>query len=540
MTYNKANLSASPCRPALRAGLQLKMMLILTLLVISIATAGGWLYYGASVQWLASSDRHHALGLAEMLASSLRVELIQHNKSQFQQLLDACIEHHSIKYASFVDPQGTPLAEAADSDDIWVGLELKDLPVSMTSVERSGHDQLIVAKPILVSSSDSTEGRLLGALRLVIDTSRSAETLASIQQHVISIATVVILLAVPIGYLLVWRVFVQRIKRLVSVTRRLGEGDFDVRADMGDNDEIGELADSFDAMAGEVARMQDELVQANLQLEHKVDERTSELQFANLRLREEMSEKEDFMRAVSHDLNAPLRNIGGMAKMVAMKWGDKLPGEVMSRLERIQSNVHAGGELIDDLLELSRVRSRPENHRLTDMGLLIEKAGHTLEHELDSRNIELKIAQSMPTLYVGPNRLRQVFQNLIDNAIKYMDRTEGGLIEVGYELAGGWHCFSVADNGPGIPADQCERVFHVFRRIQDTKTAKIDGKGVGLSLVKTVAANYDGRAWVESHGSAGATFFISLSAEATEQNEVTEILTSENSDAESIYDTVSG
>ncbi len=504
----------------MRAGLQLKMMLILTLLIISIAAVSGSLYYGASVQWLAQNDRQYALGLAETLASSLRVELAQHNRSQFQQLLDACIEHDSIKYASFVDSQGADLAEAADSNDLWVGLEFKDLPVSLTSVERSGDDQLVVAKPILISASDDAEGRLVGALRLVIDTSRSAETLASVQQQVISIATVVILLGVPVGYLLVWRVFVQRINRLVSVTRQLGRGDFEVRADMQENDEIGELAGSFDAMAGEVARMQGELVKSNQLLEHKVDERTSELQHANLRLREEMSEKEDFLRAVSHDLNAPLRNIGGMARMMAMKWAGKLPAEVMARLERIQSNVNAGGELIEELLELSRVRTRPENRRLTDMRELIEKVGHTLEFELNTHNIELNIAQSMPTLNVGPNRLRQVFQNLIDNAIKYMDRPEGGRIDVGYEFAGGWHCFSVGDNGPGIPKDQRERVFHVFRRIQDAKTAKVDGKGVGLSLVRNVAANYDGRAWVESKVAAGSTFFVSLSAEATDPKDV--------------------
>ena len=92
-----------------------------------------------------------------------------------------------------------------------------------------------------------------------------------------------------------------------------------------------------------------------------------------------------------------------------------------------------------------------------------------------------------------------------------MDRPSGGRVEVSYAMKGDQHVFCVADNGPGISQDQHKKVFCVFRRVEGPVTSKISGKGVGLALVKSIAANYDGQAWVESTPGQGSNFFISLS-----------------------------
>jgi len=268
-------------------------------------------------------------------------------------------------------------------------------------------------------------------------------------------------------------------------------------------------------MAGQVAAVRDELVAANERLEQQVALRTAELQVANHRLREEMAEKEDFLRAVSHDLNAPLRNIAGMATMAMVKWKDQLPEEVLARLQRIQANVESEQALIAELLELSRVRTRPETRQVVDIGALVEEVAASFEYELKSRNIQLEVGGGMPRLYVEKNRLRQVFQNLIDNAIKYMHRPYGGRIDVRYEYADGAHRFSVADNGPGIPEREHQKIFFIFRRASSAAASRTEGKGIGLAWVKGVVANYDGRVWVDSREGEGATFHVALDAHAT-------------------------
>ena len=280
-------------------------------------------------------------------------------------------------------------------------------------------------------------------------------------------------------------------------------------------DEIGQLGNAFDTMAGELARMRDELLEANEQLERKVNERTEELQVANGRLRSEMTEKEEFLRAVSHDLNAPLRNVAGMATMIVMKWRDQLPEEVLARLQRIQANVDIEASLIGELLELSRIRTRPQKRQVVDLDRLIYGVAETFDFELKSRGIDLEIAPGMPVLYVEPTRLRKVFQNLIDNAIKYMHRPQGGWIRIGYRRTKRSHEFTVADNGPGIAAAERERIFCVFRRADSAAAAEVQGKGVGLALVRSVVSNYDGRAWVESELAEGSTFHVALDVENT-------------------------
>ncbi|MHC4717140.1 MAG: sensor histidine kinase, partial [Planctomycetota bacterium] len=330
------------------------------------------------------------------------------------------------------------------------------------------------------------------------------------------VGALVVLLAIPLGQLLVWRVVAAPIRKLLDATRRLAQGDFSARAQTRRNDEIGALASSFDTMAVELHASQEQLRQANESLERKVADRTAELQRANGRLKEEMAEKEDFLRAVSHDLNAPLRNIAGMATMISLRHREDLSEEVIARLQRIQANVDAGTDLLTELLELSRVKTRPQRRRMVDFGRLLENARDTFEYELKAKGIELTIHGPMPTLHVEHNRMRQVFQNLIDNAIKYMGVRADGRIDVSYRFVDDMHEFHVADNGSGIAPEDQERIFYVFRRGTKVEHASVEGKGVGLALVRTIAQNYDGRAWVRSALGQGSDFCFALSAQRTQ------------------------
>ncbi len=250
-------------------------------------------------------------------------------------------------------------------------------------------------------------------------------------------------------------------------------------------------------------------------LKPRVARRTAELTEANRRMTAELADKEEFLRAVSHDLGAPLRNIAGMATMLLLKNGQDLPQDVRHRLERIRANADAQAAMIAELLELSRIRSGPARCRRVDVAEVLAEQARHFEFELQDRGIRLDVAGTMPHLHAEKTRIAQAFQNLIDNAIKYMDKPAGGRIVVRHRIDGPYHEFRVTDNGPGVPADQQREIFFPFRRTPTAQAAKVPGKGIGLAVVSAIASAYGGRVWVESQEGRGSSFCLTLSLQQT-------------------------
>jgi len=519
-------------RRCTRVGLQLKSVLALTFVVICVTVAGGWFYFDATRSWLRHSDLRQAGRMSQALSIAAEEDISENKPIALQRLASDFIKNDDVHYVAVLDRNGDVLASASsDNYSRWPGLV--NLPVSVSSIEQND-DVVLLAHPVVDRTDDGRKGNVIGGIRLVMDTCTTRISLAQVQQRMGVIAAAIILCATPLGYMLIWRVIIQPFRKLLSTTRRFAGGDFTARTHLRRNDEIGELARSFDYMADEVAGARDELVVANELLENKVRNRTAQLRVTNRRLRDEIGEKEDFLRAISHDLNAPLRNIAGMATIILMKWRDQLPEEVISRLQRIQVNVDSGSELITELLQLSHIKTRPQKREVVDMGELLAEIVRTFEFDAQSRGIEIIVQEDMPELYIEKNRFRQVFQNIIDNAVKYMDRKRDGHIEIGYSSLDGAHRFYVADNGLGISPDQQQKIFYVFRRADNPKIVEIEGKGVGLAVVKSIVSNYDGRTWVQSEPGQGATFFVELDARCTEPPTEELVVEAQEADGKSV------
>ncbi len=509
---DKSGTAATPASS--RVGLQLKCVMILAFLVVGVTVAGSWLYYGASRIALEGNDSRQAIWMGDELSAIAGQNILDRRFEPLQQLVGESLHNSNVRSVVLVDSNGRVIASAGLNGKPWKD-SIIDVPVESCGTSRPDAGTLIYSKPIMVGKTAASAGKLVGALRLALDTSANAETLKRVQARMQIIAAAIIFAAIPLGYLLVWRVILQPLRRLLAATRDLAAGDLTSRSRLNRKNELGDLSAAFDAMADEVTKARDELVVANERLEKKVAQRTEDLQKLNLRLREEIAEKEDFIRAVSHDLNAPLRNISGMASVVLMKWRSTLPEEVVNRLERICANASQETSMIADLLELSWIKSRPQKREAADIAEIIESLRQTFEFELKNRNIVMTASDGMPRLYVERNRVRQVFGNLIDNAIKYMNRGHSGRIEVGYAYVDGLHRFHVKDNGPGIPASEHQKIFYVFRRADDPSLSKVEGKGVGLAVVKSIITNYEGTVWVESEVGMGTTFFFTLGDSCT-------------------------
>jgi signal transduction histidine kinase len=205
-----------------------------------------------------------------------------------------------------------------------------------------------------------------------------------------------------------------------------------------------------------------------------------------------------------------LRNISGMATMLLMKSRDKFDDDIIHRLERIQKNVEAETELIAELLELSRIKTRRQKMEPVGVEQIVHDLGDLLENDLRSNGIELLVETELPTVLCEKARLRQVFQNLIDNAIKYMGDGPVRQIAIGC-IAGMTETeFYVRDSGIGIDPEDLSKVFFVFRRGKNTSTRNVPGKGVGLASVKSIVETYSGSIWVESEPGKGSTFRFTI------------------------------
>jgi signal transduction histidine kinase len=381
----------------------------------------------------------------------------------------------------------------------------------------SGRSSYAVTVPVFRIGPNGEQAGLAGYLHASFATDAMAARLRILQAFVLLTCIGVVLLAVPIAGLVARHLTVP-IQRLAHGAHALAGGDLSHRVAIQRGDELGELAGAFNRMADTVQQQRADIQRINAGLEEQVQVRTAELEKVNQRLHAEINEKEDFLRAVSHDLNAPLRNIAGMASMLALKYADSLEKDALQRLDRIQKNVQVECELINELLELSRIKTRREKIERVDLHELMTAVGEGFGNDLETRRITLSVSGRLPVMRCEKMRMRQVFQNLIDNAIKYMRPDGPKEIGVGVQWMDQEVVLTVADTGMGIALEDMGQLFHVFRRAKNATMMKVPGKGVGLASVKSIIENYNGRLWAQSVQGEGTTFYIAIPGTHFERN----------------------
>jgi PAS domain S-box-containing protein len=215
-------------------------------------------------------------------------------------------------------------------------------------------------------------------------------------------------------------------------------------------------------------------------------------------------ELKSFAYVVSHDLKAPLRAIGALADWLSTDYVDKFDDEGREHMRLLVSRVHRMGNLIDGILQYSRVGRVRETPVPVDVGELVEDV---IELLAPPPNINIKVENHLPTVVIEPTRIQQIFQNLISNAVKYMDKPQGEICITCIAEDDRWK-FSVIDNGPGIETRHFERIFQLFQTLAPRD--RIESTGVGLALVKKIVEMYGGSVGVESTMGKGSTFFFTL------------------------------
>jgi len=245
---------------------------------------------------------------------------------------------------------------------------------------------------------------------------------------------------------------------------------------------------------------EEQISKLNENLEQKVLDRTSQLQIAN-------QEMKAFSYSVSHDLRSPLRAIAGFATILEEDYNNLIDEEGKRRLNLITENAKKMGQLIDDLLAFSRLGSAEMNFDKIDMNTLIQKVYDEIVTENERALISFNI-QNMPVVNGDIAMLKQVWINLISNAIKFTSHKTVRTIEIGYTSEPHQFIFYIRDNGAGFDMSYSAKLFGVFQRLHSTK--EFEGTGIGLALVKQVINRHKGQIWAEGSPDKGATFFFSL------------------------------
>ena len=247
-------------------------------------------------------------------------------------------------------------------------------------------------------------------------------------------------------------------------------------------------------------RAEDRVREMNVELEHRVQQRTAQLQSMN-------EELESFSYSVSHDLRTPLRGMSGYAHFLREDYGQLLPPEGLEFLSKIENSARVMDNLITGMLKMSRLGRQPcEKHEVLPARIAAE-AWSSLREETTGKLVKFQVG-NLPNCQADPLLLKQVYINLLSNAIKFSRAVPEPVISVGAKREDGRTVYWVKDNGVGFDMQYAQNIFEPFMRLPGQE--QVEGHGIGLSIVQRIILKHGGEIWAEGQPDRGATFYFTI------------------------------
>jgi signal transduction histidine kinase len=344
------------------------------------------------------------------------------------------------------------------------------------------------------------ERKVIGTI--MIQTSLQAMRVRVLQYIAIALS---VLLISTLGSIFVSLWFQRRISRPILDLAQTAKSvtldkDYSVRAMAESRDEIGQLVETFNDMLGRIQEQNQLLQKSHDELEQRVVERTAQLETAN-------KELESFSYSVSHDLRAPLRSIDGFSQALLEDYNDKLDAEGQADLRRVRAATQRMAQLIDDMLDLSRVTRAEIRREAIDLSALARNVGAELYKSESGRAIEFSVTEGL--VAEGDARLLRIaLENLLRNAWKFTGKHAAARIEFGVMQNNGKPAYFVRDDGAGFDMAYANKLFGAFQRLH--AMSEFNGTGIGLATVQRIINRHGGRVWAEGEVEKGATFYFTL------------------------------
>lgn len=309
-------------------------------------------------------------------------------------------------------------------------------------------------------------------------------------------------IALLLGYVLSWS-FIRPVHRIGNALADIAGGDFTQQVQVPNRDEFGALGANVNRMSEQLASMFQELrleLAERERAETALSHRTEELAATN-------QELEAFSYSVSHDLRAPLRGIDGFSQILLANYSDSLDEQGKHYLRRVRSGSQRMGQLIDDLLALSRVSRGEMRREDVDLSEVAKTIAADLQERDPQRKVEFVI-QDGAVVNGDPRLLRVALENLLGNAWKFTGKHQQARIEFGLTEHDGQQACFIQDDGSGFDMAYAQRLFGAFQRLHDQN--EFEGEGIGLATVQRIISRHGGRVWAKGAPEQGATFYFTL------------------------------
>jgi len=363
------------------------------------------------------------------------------------------------------------------------------------------------------------EQKILGVLDTNLSLAKTDAQLVESSRRMAAYTAFALLLIGVISWFFVWRVVGVPLKALERGTEHVADGDLGYQIPAQSNDEIGDLAGSFNRMSSELRSAHQENLAWTRTLEDRVEQKTRELKRAHEHAlhNEKMASIGKMAAVLAHEINNPLSGILTYSKLLR-RWLDRDDDgrshhqEICDSLDLIASESRRCGDLVKNLLTLSR--ETPLNLQMTDLNQVVQRSVHLVQHQLDLAGVQLQLDldQALPPVQCDASQIEQVLLALLVNAMQAMPQA-GGNIWLATSSSEQDHkvCITVRDDGPGISAEILPRIFEPFL------TTKESGVGLGLAISRSILERHGGSIEAQSDAGRGTTFTLTLPGEPEAQ-----------------------
>ena len=535
----------------IRFGIHLKFILIIVLLIMLTSITMSWFFINREVNLIRTNLKHKGETMVRTLAYSSLYPVLMNNQEMLKTLVKGPINEEDVVFCLIQDSQGAILAKSLSA--AYVGREkrvhLLTFSIPIQTKLRQG-DEIPKPNPS-VSSRDlkvqlDTISKLwqglkeepvaqdaVGIAHLGLSLHRMDKELAGVKKTVGILILLVVGVGIAVTIFLV-QIIVTPIGQLVLATQRIARGDLSHPVVISTDDEIGDLARSFNQMVKQLEDSRKELEDYSRTLERKVEKRTTELErnvrelsearIATLNILEDINEakkelekanrelmemdemKSKFLGTASHELKTPLTAIKANVDFILSGREGPIPRNLRQYLFTIQRNTNRIQEIMEKMLDMARIKAGKVDLLVERVNLLSAVKEFVKEIKPVEKRIDIKIKISRNIhVQADKDRLHDIYVNLLSNAFKFTPT--GGEVRIGARRDNDVVLAEVSDTGVGIPEDQREKVFDEFYQVY---RRRYGGTGLGLTIVKGIVEEHGGKIWVNSKLGRGSSFYFTV------------------------------